>query len=309
MKYKIFILFCIIHCLTSCIKTKKDLPLIIVGYTLQDLKNPYFQALANGCRDRARELGIEIIIKDGASSAEIQAKQIREFIQMNVDAVICSPVESNSMIKLINECHDKGIPFINPNQKIEGADAQIALNEYDFGVAGGSIAGRFIRDVLQGKADVLVLSYLPETNLLQNREKGLIDGIHNYAPQAQIIARVPAHTPELGMVETEKALINNPTIKIIVAINDSGAIGAYEAVKTLGLDGPDFCVVGLDATSQAIEKMKHPDSIYRGTVDIDPYGSGKLIMDVTWNVLKNGPLNQTMQFPMTSVTKENLVLY
>ena len=231
---------------------------------------------------------MEIIIKDGASSAQTQINQIREFISMGVDVVICSPVESYPMEELVVECREKGILFINPNQKIEGADARIALNEYDFGMAGGTIAGRFIRDVLNGQAQVLILNYSPDNNLLLERENGLVDGIHKLAPQADIVARFPAHTPELGMNRTEEALRLYPEIRVIAAINDSGAIGAYEMVKSLGLDSPEFCIVGLDATDQAISKMKHPDSIFRGTVDIDPYGSGKLIIDVCDRVLKEG---------------------
>ena len=282
---------------------------LILGYTLQDMRNPYFQTVANGCRDRARELGMEILIRDGASSVEKQTEQIRAFIDMGVDAVICSPVDAIAMETLVEECHARGIPFINPNQQIKGADASIALNEFDFGMAGGAIAGRFIRDVLDGQAEVLVLTYPPNRELLHQREQGLLVGIMKYAPEAEIVAKVPAYTPELGMIKTEEALKTYPEIKVIVAINDSGAIGAYEAVISLGLDGPDFCIVGLDATNEAITKMKYPDSIYRGTVDIDPYGTGKIIMDVCSRVLLDGPLKEVVQIPMRPVTKENLSLY
>ena len=307
--FLLILLILILPCLSAGGLKEKQKKKIVIGYTLQDLQNPYFQSLANGCRDRARELDMEIIVKDGASSSEVQRKQIREFIAAGVDAVICSPVESTAMEEMVKECHEKGIYFINPNQQIKGADARIALNEYDFGLAGGSIAGRFIRDVLGGQADVLVLTYPPNRELLHQREAGLIDGIHSYAPQADIIARLPAHKPESGMAQTEKALTEHPGIRVIVAINDSGAIGAYEAVVSLGLDGPDFCIVGLDATAQAIGKMKYPDSIYRGTVDINPYGTGKMIIDICRKVLADGPLEEIVQIPMKPVTKENLSLY
>lgn len=311
MRQKLSLLLCLslgLACLSAYGQKDSDQP-VVIGYTLQDLQNPYFQALANGCRDRARELGIQIIIKDGASSTKTQIDQIREFIEMGVDAVICSPVESSSMEALVEECHKRDILFINPNQEIKGADAHIALDEYDFGMAGGIIAGHFIRDVLQEQAHVLILNYTPDKNLLLQRETGLIDGIHKFAPEAVIVARIPAHTPEMGMIRTKEALQLYPEIRVIAAINDSGAIGAYKAVKTLGLDTAEFCIVGLDATDQAISKMKHPDSIFRGTIDINPYGSGKVIIDVTQKVLKNGPLMEVVPFPMKPVTRDNLHLY
>lgn len=282
---------------------------LTIAYSVMDMSNPYFQTLVNGCRDRASQLGIEFIYKDAESSAEKQYDHVNEFINMGVDVIICSPFNSAILKPLVKKCKELNIPLINPNQKIEGADAHIIINEYDFGFSGGVIAGKFIRDNLNGYAEILLLTYPPEQVLLKKREKGMIEGIRQYSPDSVIVSKVSAHTPELGMAGADFALSQFEDIKVIVALNDAAAIGAFESVKTMNRDSDDFCIVGLDATDRAISKMKQPDSVYRGTVDIDPYGTGKLIIDTSLEVLENGPLKDIIYIPMRSITKENLYLF
>ena len=111
------------------------------------------------------------------------------------------------------------------------------------------------------------------------------------------------------MKGAEIMLQAHPNIKVIVATNDAGALGAMEAVKAMGKDTDDFCIVGLDATPEAIAKMKMPKTIYRGTVDIAPYNTGKLIVDTSVKVLKDGPIKEMVSMPMIPVTAANLDKY
>ena len=70
-----------------------------------DMSNPYFQTLVNGSRDRASQLGIEFIYRDAQSSAEKQYRDLEEFLDMDVDAVICSPFNPESLKPLVDRFH------------------------------------------------------------------------------------------------------------------------------------------------------------------------------------------------------------
>lgn len=280
-----------------------------ISYSVMNMSNPYFQSLVNGCRDRVWQLGHKLTIADAGGSVQRQFDQIEEFIRSGADLIICSPVNPEALYPLLLQCREAGIPFINANQEIKGADAHIIIDEYAFGFAGGEIAGEYIRDHLDGRADVLILTYPEDQIMLKPREQGMIDGIVKSAPQANIVDKVSAHTPEAGLLETERALDLHPSINVIASLNDAAAIGAYESAVAHGWSGPEYCIVGLDATEQAIIKMKHPDSIYRGTVDIDPYGTGKLIIDTALLVYETGPLDNVIHIPMKSITAGNIMNY
>ena len=278
------------------------------GYSTMDLANPYFVTVTNGVKDRAAELGIEVTIHDAKSDAASQVTAIENFIAQDMDAIIVSPIDPKSCEHLIKMAHDAGIPFINPHQLIVGNDANINLKDFDYGFAGGTIAGEWIASEMGGEAEVAILGF-PQMEALIERANGIKAGILAKAPNAKIVSEQSANTPEQGMQAAETILQSHPNVKVICGTNDAGALGAMEAVKAMGMDTPDFAIVGLDATGEALAKMKQPGSIYRGTVDIDPYGTGKLIIDISLQVIEKGPIKEMVKIPMIPVTAANIDQY
>jgi len=281
---------------------------IKMGYSTMDLANPYFVTVVNGVKDRAAELGVEITIHDAKSDAAGQVTAIENFIAQKMDAIIVSPIDPKACEHLIKQAHEAGIPFINPHQFIEGNDANINLKDFDYGYAGGSIAGDWIANSLGGNAEVAILGF-PQMEALIERANGIKAAIMEKAPNAKIVSEQSANTPEQGMKAAETILFAHPDVKVIAATNDAGALGAMEAVKAMGMDTDDFCIVGLDATGEALDKMKMAGSIYRGTVDIDPYGTGQLIIDIALKVIAEGPIKDMVKIPMIGVTSENIDKY
>ncbi len=278
------------------------------GYTTMDLANPYFVTVTNGVKDRAAELGIEVTVHDAKSDAASQVTAIENFIAQGMDAIIVSPIDPRACEQLVKMAHDAGIPFINPHQLIEGNDANINLKDFDYGYAGGTIAGEWIANEMGGEAEVAILGF-PQMEALIERANGIKAGILEKAPKAKIISEQSANTPEQGMQAAETIMQAHPGVKVICGTNDAGALGAMEAVKAMGMDSADFCITGLDATGEALAKMKQDGSIYRGTVDIDPYGTGKLIIDVALDVIENGAKTEMVKIPMVPVTSANIDQY
>ncbi|MEO8411234.1 MAG: sugar ABC transporter substrate-binding protein, partial [Propionivibrio sp.] len=225
---------------------KKD---IKIGFTTMDLANVYFVSVTKGVKDRAQELGIDVTVHDSKADAASQVGAIENFIAQKMDAIIITPIDPNAISHMAKKAQEAGIKVINGNQEFKPHDAFIGLVEYDYGLAGGKIAGQWIKDKLGGKAEVAVLGF-PEIEALIDRAQGLKDGITKMNPEAKIVAEQSAATPENGMKGAETMLQAHPNIKVIVAINDSGALGAMEAVKAMGKDSKDFCIVGLDATPE-----------------------------------------------------------
>jgi len=277
------------------------------GATVMDLANPYFVTLVEGMKDRATELGIELTVHDGKSDAAAQVTAIETYIAQGMDAVIAAPIDPNALEHMVDTAHEAGIPFINPTQVIPGNDANINLSDFDYGYTGGKIAGEWIVNELGGEATVAILGH-PEMEALIKRAEGIEAAIEELAPNAEIVSLQSAHTPERGMSATETILQAHPDVKVIACINDAGALGAMEAVKAMGLATEDFGVFGLDATAEAIDAIKN-DTIFRGTVDIDPYGTGALVIDTTIDVINNGPKEEMVLIPMKPVTSANIDQY
>mgnify|MGYP003376588164 FL=1 len=103
----------------------------------------------------------------------------------------------------------------------------------------------------------------------------------------------------------ETALQQFPDIKVVAGVNDSGVLGAYEVVVAAGKATDDFYMGGMDATDQALELIKQ-GTAYKATIDINPKGTGKIIVDTVLKVLEEGPLSEEVVIDLNAVTRENV---
>lgn len=168
----------------------------------------------------------------------------------------------------------------------------------------GKAAGKWIADKLGGEAEVAVLNY-PRIPQIINREKGITEGIAEHAPNAKIVATASAATPEEGMKAMETILQAHPNVKEVAAINDSGALGAFQAIKAAGKDGDDVFVGGIDATPEALDNIKQ-NTIYRATVDIQPFENGKIDLDFMLQLLNGEQVAPVFEPPATLVDSTTL---
>ncbi len=274
---------------------------IKAAYVVMDLANPFFVQVADGFKEQGEKLGMEVTVVDGKMDAMTQVSAIENFIAQKVDVIACSPVDSKAIEPLVKKAHDAGIKFVCAAQDVAGYDAFISIPELEYGLAGGRMAGEWMKAHYQGPVEVAILD-LPELKQIIDRAKGLEQGILEKYPEAKVVAYQSASTPETGMKAAETILQAHPNVKVISAINDAGALGAAEVVKSMG-KAEGFSVFGLDATPEALAKIKE-GGVYKGTVDINPKGIGGMVADTAGKLGKGEALaSKELVIPMTPVTQ------
>jgi ribose transport system substrate-binding protein len=278
-----------------------------IGYTVMNLANPYFVDMSEGVKARCKELGYEVTIHDGKSDASQQISAIENFITQKMDVIVISPIDDQALIPVVKKAKEAGIIVIGANQKVEGEDAFITAPEYEYGQAIGKVAGQWIKDKLNGEAEVAILDF-PELKPIIDRANGIKDAILSISPNAKVVANQSANTPEKGMRAMETILQAHPNVQVVVGVNDAGALGAYEAVMAAKKNSDKYFIGGLDAAKEALNKIAEK-GIYRATIDIDPPGTGKIIVDTAVKVIENGPIKDTISVPMNPVTAENVDKY
>lgn len=289
---------------TETTEASSDSGVSKIAYTCQDLANTYFVDVANGVKDRCDELGIEVNILDGKADVANQITAFENLIADGTDGIIVSPIDQTALTPSVEAAVEAGISVISGNQFVEGSEAFVTVPEYDYGFTIGEEAGKWIKEKLDGKAEVAIFDY-PELESIIDRGNGIQDGILSVAPDAKIVARQSANSTEKGMANMENILQANPNVEVVVCVNDAGALGAYEAMMAAGKDSDRVFIGGLDAISEALNKIKE-GGIYRATVDIQPYETGKLFVDTLLKVKENGPIEDTIVIPMKVVNASNI---
>ncbi len=275
-----------------------------MGYTAIDLTNPYFIALTDGMKDRAKELGIEVTIHDGKSDAASQVSAVENFIVQKMDAILVSPIDPKALESVIPQAKEAGIPTISVAQEVPGTDAFIGLKEKEYGLSIGRIAGQYIVDKMGGEAEVAILTY-PELAPVIERGNGIKEGILAVAPKARIVAEQSAATPETGAAAIEAIMQAHPNVRVVAGINDGGVLGAYEALAGMGVNTEEFALFGLDATKEALAKLKE-GGMYKATVDIAPFKAGRAAIDLAVKVIEKGPQTEMIVQDMVPVTADTM---
>lgn len=275
-----------------------------IGFLVLDLTNPYWNSQAKGALAKAEEYNMKLVVYDGQSDPAREIDALENWITQGIDGIIISAIDSKGCEAYVNRARQKGIPVVAAMHPLEGADARLSLDEYQFGFKAGLEAGKWIAEKLGGEAEFAILA-ADDLKHIIDRGNGIRDGILKMAPKAKLVARQDAYVPDDGMTVTEAILQAHPAIKVIQGINDSGALGAYEAVRAAGKDTPDFYIGGNDATLEGLEKIK-AGGIYRCSVSIDPYGSGQREVEMLYNLINNIEFERTQFVTMTPVTIENV---
>ena len=93
-----------------------------------------------------------------------------------------------------------------------------------------------------------------------------IEKIAEFCPNAECAIQIDGYTTEMAMEAAENIMTAHPEVVALCCINDSGALGAYEAVMAMsGIDYEHFYIAGVDGTPDVcklIEKKRresYPD--------------------------------------------------
>lgn len=280
-----------------------------VGFTVQDLTNEYFATLIKGIEDHQADYGIELYVNDAKSDATAQVTAIENFVTQGMDVIVICPIDPVAPENAVKEAQAAGIPVISWSEFVEGSAAFLTLDQHQYGFTAGEIAGKWIKENLASEEDAKVLYiYVPEVTALAERGQGLKDGLISIAPKATVVGEQAGNTPEAGMKAAETMITSNPDLNVIVCGNDAAALGAYEALAAAGKKAGEVCIVGCDANSEAIAKIKE-GSMYVGTVDIGTYNQGEKFLALAKKVFEDGPQADPVYVDFIPVTSENISNY
>lgn len=289
-----------------------------VGYTVQSMENDYFVSVVEGMEAQAERLGVRLVVADAAADADKHINHINNFIAQGVDAIIISPVDQVAPEGAVAEAVEAGIPVVALNQNVAGSLASLIMEEYEYGFMGGQIAGEWlnekeadgsISDILNadGEIEAGVVRYDTISSLI-DRGDGLKDGIvETYTGDhpVRFVFEQDGADAATGNRIAETALTANPSISIFACINDSSALGVFEAASAYGKDGSNFAVTGLDGLPQALKYISE-DTMFKGTVDSLPVQLGADGLDLALRVIEEGPIDEPLIATMKIVTTDNI---
>jgi ribose transport system substrate-binding protein len=259
-----------------------------VGLSVLTMTNPFFKEIGDSFTDELGKHGYEAVVVSGDEDQARQKAQVEDFLAKGVAAIVLCPCNSQTVGEAIRLANKQGVPVFTADIACLDKSAKVVAHIATNNLAGGKQAAEaMIEAIGDAGGKVLILDNKSlESCLLRVQGFKEVIKIHNMAlgklknkggrgQRIEIVAELPGDgDKEQAAKKTADALVTNPDLAGIFAINDPSALGAYAALVRAGKE-KDVKIIGYDGQpegKQAIKEGKiyadpiqHPGQIGRKT--------------------------------------------
>jgi ribose transport system substrate-binding protein len=284
--------------LSGCARSEHDGPL--VGVTLLNKQDVFYQDLEAGMREAASAAGIELLVQSAEKDLAAQTAQIENFIVRGVDAIVACPVDSRGIAQVLERAKAEGVAVFTADIAAEGVDvvAHVASDN----VQGGRLAGEYLARQLEGVAAVAVVDH-PEVTSVQDRVAGFLEVVEA-RDDLTLAARPSAQgRRDLALDVAAGMLQAHPEVRGIFAINDETALGVVQALESLGRD--DVIVVGYDAIPEARSAILGGTALEADVVQY-PKAMGRQVIHAITDHIAGKTVETQQAVAVGLVTRESL---
>ncbi|MDV4151727.1 galactose ABC transporter substrate-binding protein [Clostridium sp. AL.422] len=244
---------------------------------------------------------------DAKDSQELQNSQIDELINKNVDVILLNLVDINKSKVAIDKIKASNIPVLFFNREPKTLEWIKSYNKALYigteACEAGNIQAsmileeikqQIIRDANQnGSLDTIILNGEAENIEAQLRSECAIRALNENNIRTNIIANEYCNwEKECAMMKIDELFLKyGNTIDLIIANNDSMAIGAIMALQKYGYNTGDkekyIPVVGVDGTDEAKNAIEK--GFMTGTVIQNSEEMAKVLYTIGNNLVKGDP--------------------
>lgn len=147
------------------------------------------------------ENGVQVDMFDAALDVSKEADLMSQAILQKYDAIIVGPVDTQALIPSIKEANDAGIPVINYDSFIEGAEvyARVGSGNKEMGETAGEYAADMLKEKYgEVKGNVIVLSY-PALETMNQRSEYKNPKMPEYQSKRDLVGEITDAVRARGM--------------------------------------------------------------------------------------------------------------
>jgi ribose transport system substrate-binding protein len=276
-----------------------------VAYIAPSLDISYWQWVAYGVKQRAKELGMDYVEFTSENSPAKQMDNVRTAMTRGVSAIVMGPVSSTSTPPVLRLLKSKSVPVaftgIGPQADQTDYTSAVTANNYDTGKAQGAYVCKLAKD--RGSNKVAVLSLPQDRENAQKYMKGAQESFK--ADGCEVVQVLETHglTVNEAVTQANDVLTAHPDVKAIYGMYDEAATGAAKALQTRGMVGK-VAVVTADGSPTTIKLLR--EGTIQGIFLQEAVGQGIDATTQVFNALNHKPTTQQLALKEPLVTKETI---
>lgn len=280
---------------------------IKIAQSIPTLNNPWYVEFSNGSKDMAAELGVELtqVTNSEANAWEPseQISKIENLIATSPDAISIDPTSTDGINTAVGEAMNKDIPVVMSGTKVS---AEVSASITADNTSGGRLCGEYLVEQLGGEGKVAMLLGTPGRDVIEARQDGFRDAIGE--SNIEIAAEQVANLERAEAVTVMETILQaNPDIDAVWCANDEMALGAIEALRSVGKVG-EVLVGGFDASPDGVEAISNGEMQF--TANQIPYEMGARAITTATLLAQGKTVDETdLKLEMTLISAEDVEEY
>lgn len=253
----------------------------VVGFTIVNDKHEFAQRLINAFKAEAKANKYEAVVATSQNSRISEREQIREFIELQVDAIFITTLDDVYIGSAIEEAKRAGIPVFAIDRMIR-SDAVVSSITSNNQMIGEQLASymksEFIKRTGQSTGKIIEITGTANVYTTNERHRGFLEGIKS-EPGLSIVNSASGNYDPVTSERVMRQLIESGIeFDAVYCHNDDIAMGVLEALKKAGISGK--IVVGIDGNRAILE------AVDMKSMDATVVQSAEEMMKVAFSALK-----------------------
>jgi ribose transport system substrate-binding protein len=237
---------------------QSDVKDVVVGFAQQQLQAPYFAAMGVQANDIAKEKGFKLLFQAANKDPVIQMNQMQAMLAQGANVLVVNATSVKGQKEMMTQIASK-IPVIYIDTSVpDTGTTSVQSDNKTIGRESGKITAKRFLDM--GKQNIkMVIITGPATDEVvgPNRRQGFLDGLTEGGLKYDIKSEQNGdYQQDKGQVAAENMLAANPDADLVLGLNDSMALGAYNVIKDKAQYKNVYVAASADGQKEALALIK-----------------------------------------------------
>ncbi len=237
---------------------QSDVRDVTIGFAQQQLQAPYFAAMQKQAEQAADAEGFHLLFQAANKDPVVQMSQMQAMLAQGANVLIVNATSVKGQKEMMTQIASKvPVIYIDTNVPGTGTTSVTSDNKTIGRLSGLATATRFKQ---LGKTRInMVIVTGPATDEFvgPNRRQGFLDGLAEGGIEFTVKAEQSGdYQQDKGQVAAENMLAGNPDVDLVLGLNDSMTLGAYNVVNGKSRYKDVYVAASADGQRQALQLIK-----------------------------------------------------
>lgn len=275
----------------------------LIGLSYMTMNNEFYKIMSEEINARIEAEGDRMVMRDPALDPDRQVEQIEEMLEMGIDVLVITPVDTDQIVPVLEKAKQQGAIVVvldTDAADSEVADCTIRSDNYNAGVIVGK---QFLEQHKTGR--VVVMTH-EAAQSGQDRVQGFLDTVSGVSG-IEIVRQVECKGQmEIAMPRMQEVIREETDFDVVFCLNDLSAVGVVAALEENDmLDEVD--VYGVDGSPDSKALIK--EGMMEATAAQFPTEIGEQAADVIYRLLNGESVEKQILIPVKLITQQNVDEY